>query len=44
LIFALASSIIVLSTMLIKKKLPSQVLLVGGLFCASYLAFVFFLR
>jgi cation:H+ antiporter len=44
LIFALASSIIVLSTMLIKKRLPSQVLLVGGLFYASYLTYVFFLR
>ncbi len=42
--FALASSIIVLSTMLIKKRLPSQVLLVGGLFYASYLTYVFFLR
>jgi len=30
--FALLSSVLVLATMLIKKKLPSQVLLVGGLF------------
>ena len=42
--FALASSVIVLATMLTKKKLPSQVLLVGGLFYISYLTYVFFLR
>ena len=42
--FALASSVIVLSTMLIKKKLPSQVLLLGGVFYVSYLIHVFFFR
>jgi cation:H+ antiporter len=42
--FALLSSVLVLATMLIKKKLPSQVLLVGGLFYVSYLVYVFFLR
>jgi hypothetical protein len=42
--FALLSSVLVLATMLIKKKLPSQVLLVGGLFYISYLVYVFFLR
>ena len=42
--FALLSSSIVLATMFIKKKLPSQVLLVGGIFYVSYLIYVFFLR
>jgi cation:H+ antiporter len=42
--FALASSIIVLLTMLAKKKLPSQVLMLGGVFYFSHLAYVFLLR
>jgi len=42
--FALLSSIIVLSVMVARKKLPSRILLVGGLFYISYLTYVFFLR
>jgi cation:H+ antiporter len=42
--FALLSSIIVLSVMLVKKRLPSRILLVGGPFYLSYLTYVFFLR
>jgi len=42
--FPLLSSIIVFSVMTTKKRLPSPVLLVGGVFYLSYLIYVFFLR
>jgi len=42
--FPLLSSIIVLSVMTTKKRLPSPVLLVGGVFYLSYLIYVFLLR